>query len=567
MIHTIRKHSKWLLWIIAGATIFSMVYYIGFNPAHGGGNGYSNVNTNLVGGEIYGQKVTPDLYDKMAKDVDLYFLFSYGEWPSRIPSVTQDELLRQIYIRMMLVEKASQLGIHVSDAQAAQAAANYLHSTRLLHALGVNTESIPFNSFVNQVLAPQGLTADDFENFVRNDLAVEQLQQIYGITGQLITPQEAADEYVRYNREYSAEIIFFSASNYLDRISLSPDDIGQFYTNYMADYRLPDRRQVSYVLFSVTNYLGEALKEIGSSNLDLQVENAYEKYGMRATPDATTPDEARAEIRNIILRQQALGNAVTQADNFAQSVFNVSSSANKAASADDLFTIARQEGLTVKTPVPFSADYGPSEFTAPAAFTSTAFNTLTPDSPLSEPIPSQDGVYVIALEQIMPSEIPPLEQIRTKVADDLRLREATVLAQRVGTNFVRALTLQMASGKSFAAAGIAEGLDPEVLPPFSLNTEELPELDNHATVNQLKEAASTTPVGTASRFVETEDGGFVLYVASRPPIDESKMTADLPQFIEELRERRVQDAFNQWLQIEGGHQLRDTPLAKQMGIR
>jgi hypothetical protein len=335
----------------------------------------------------------------------------------------------------------------------------------------------------------------------------------------------------------------------------------------MADYRLPDRRQVSYVLFSVTNYLGQALQEIGSSNLDFQVENAYEKVGMRAAPQATTPEEAKAEIRRIILRQQALGNAVTQADLFAQTVFNVSSSGNKAASADDLLAIARQQGLTVKTPAPFSADYGPSEFTAPAAFTSTVFNGLTPDSPISEPIPTQDGVYVIALDSVMPSEIPPLEQIRTKVADDLRFREATVLAQRMGTNFVHTLSLQMASGKSFAAAGIAEGLEPEVLPPFSLSTEEVPELGDHAKLNQLKEAAFATPVGTASRFVETEDGGFVLYVASRPPIDESKMTTDLPQFTAELRERRTQEAFSQWYQIEANRQLINTPLRRLMQAR
>jgi parvulin-like peptidyl-prolyl isomerase len=566
MIGTIRKHSKWLLWVIAGLTIASFVLFMGAGPARFNNGGSSGVNTNLVGGKIYGETVTPDLYTKMDNDVKLYYLFGDGEWPDRIPGLTQDELLRNIYVRMMMVEKAKQLGIHVSDTQAAQAAANYLHSPRLLHALGASGESVPFNAFRDQVLAPEGLTADDFENFVRDDLAVEQLQQIFGIPGELVTPQEAAEEYVRANREYSAQIIFFSASNYLDRVSVSPAEVGLFYTNYMADYRLPDRRQVSYVLFSVTNYLGQALKEIGSSNLDFQVQGAYEKYGMKATPDATTPEEAKAEIRKIILKQQALANAVTQADVFAQSVFNVSSTANKPASADDLFAIARQEGLTVKTPAPFSSDYGPSEFTAPAAFTQTAFS-LGPDTPISEPVPTQDGVYVIALKSIMPSEIPPLEEIRSRVADDLRLREATMLAQRVGTNFMRTLNLQMASGKSFAAAGIADGLETEVLPTFSLSTQDLPELGDRATINQLKEAAFSTPVGTASRFAETQDGGFILYVSSRPPIDESKMTAELPQFTAELRERRIQDAFNQWLQLEGGRELRDTPLARLMQAR
>lgn len=565
MIHTIRKHAKWLMWLIAGLTIVSFVVFMGVGPARSGGPGYSGVNTNLIGGEIYGVKVTRELYDAMNNDVALFFLFNYGEWPSQIPSVTQDELLREIYIRMMLTEKSKQLGIHVTDAQAAQMAARMLSSAKLVHALGVNSESVPLNVF-NRVLAQANMDENDFEMFIRNQLAIEQLQQIIGLPGQLITPQEAATEYVRENQEFSAQIIFFSASNYLDQIMVNPEDVRLYYTNYMADYRLPDRRQVSYVLFSVTNYLGQALKEISSSNLDMEVENAYDKYGTNATPGASTPEEAKLDLRKIILRQQALQNAVTQADNFAQSVFNVSNSGNKPASSEDLFTIARQQGLKVETVAPFSADYGPSEFPAPAAFTETAFE-LSPDSPISEPIPSLNGVYVIALDKILPSEIPPLAEIRARVTEDLRLREATVMAQRDGTNFASRLMGQMAAGKSFAAAGVADGLEPEVLPPFSLSTQELPELDDHATIGQLRAAAFTTPVGTASRFVETTDGGFVLYIASRLPIDKSQMAADLPQFTAEFRGRSSMDAFEQWLQTEASRELRDTPLVRQMGAR
>lgn len=566
MIHTIRKHSKWLLYIIAGLTIVSFVVFMGAGPAGRSGRGSTGFNTNIIGGSIYGQTVTPQLYDEMSKDIRLQFLFNYGEWPEQIAEVTQDDLLRQTYIRMMLVEKAHQIGIHVSDAQAAQMAANLLRSPKLLRALNVNASSVPLLSFVNQVLAPKGMDENDLETFARNELTIEQLQQLYGLSGQLITPQEAAAEYVRQNQEFSSQIIFFSASNYLDQITLNPADVGLFYTNYMANYRLPDRVQVSYVLFSVTNYLAEALKQIGGSNVDRQVEGYFEKYQMRATPDAKTPEEAKADFRKIILSQQALQNAITNANVFARTVFNVSASANKPASPNDLSAIARQDGLNVETPAPFASDYGPSEFVAPAAFTQTAFS-LTPDSPISEPLPTQQGVYVIALDQALPSEIPPLDQIHARVAEDLKFREATLLAQRNGTNFVRRLTLQMATGKSFAAAGVAEGLEPQVLPSFSLATQEMPELGGHATVNQLKEVAFTTPIGTPSRFVETDDGGFVLYISSRPPIDESQMSADLPQFTAQLRQQRSQDAFNQWLQMEGSRELAGTPLMRRMQSR
>jgi SurA N-terminal domain len=565
MIVMMRKHAKWLLWLVAGATILSLLFFMGSGGMRGGG-GTGGYNTNLISGTIYGESVTPELYGKMNNDVKLWFLFNYGVWPDHDPSITPETIEQQTYVRMMLVKKAKQMGVHVSEEQVEQAAANYLRSEGLQRALGLHNQDIPFNTFVQQVLAPQNLDAADFENFVRDDLAVEQLQLTFGLSGSMVTPLEATNAYVRENQEYSAQVVFFSATNFLHDINVSPEEAGDYYTNYMADYRLPDRVQVSTVFFSLTNYLGEAFKELGKTNLDLQVQANFDKYGMQAVPDAKTPEEAKDTIRQFLLRHQALNDAATQANIFAQSVFNVSSSQNKPASPEDLLTVARQKGLAVENPAPFSADYGPSEFTAPAAFTRTAFQ-LTPDSPISEPIGASDGIFVIALRGNLPSEIPPLDQIQPRVTEDLRLREAIMLAQRAGTNFVRRLPIQMAAGKSFAAVAFADGLDPQVLPPFAMSTQEIPELGDHATVNQLKSAVFGTTVGTSSGFKPTDDGGFVLFVESRLPLDGEKMAAELPQFTAELRNRRAQQAFNDWIQHEASRELRNTALGRQMGTR
>ncbi len=410
MIGTIRKHSKWLLWIIAGATIFSFVYFMGSGPARqGGGGGRVVVDTNIVNGSIYGKKVTMDDYERLRTVMlNLYFLFNYGVWADRDPNVTQQSLQQEIYIRLMMYQKAKALGIHVNDSQVAQAAAAHLRSPQLLRALGAgNQSSVPFSVFVSQVLVPAGLTGADFENYVRDDLAINELQLTYGLPGLLITPQEAATEYMRQYQELSAQIVFFSASNFLSHVSITPQDVGFYYTNYMANYRLPDRVQVSYVEFSASNYLGRAEKEL--TNLDAQVTAIFARYGMQATPDAKTPNEAKAEIRKeLVLLKQGLGDAAEQASDFAQVVFNVSSSANKPASASDLYSVASQTGLRIETPAPFSAEYGPEDFAAPAAFTRQAFE-LSTGSPLAEPVAGPDGVYASwrRLDTNLPTEIPP----------------------------------------------------------------------------------------------------------------------------------------------------------------
>ena len=95
---------------------------------------------------------------------------------------------------------------------------------------------------------------------------------------------------------------------------------------------------------------------------------------------------------------------------------------------ENLATVAKQKGLTVHLTAPFSQEYGPAEFTAPEAFTKAAFG-LTPDEPLAGPIVGRDAIYVIALAKQLPSEIPPLDQIRDRVTRDYQLHEGTLLAQ------------------------------------------------------------------------------------------------------------------------------------------
>ncbi|HVU27596.1 MAG TPA: peptidylprolyl isomerase [Verrucomicrobiae bacterium] len=548
MIGTIRKHSKWLWVVIATVTIISFLGWSAYVRTNNGGPAASN---DL--GSIYGKKVSPQAFDEMRNEVYLFYLFNTGEWPDKNPNISKSDLERQIYIRLMLAQKAETLGIHVSDDAVVNAA------TAILHSFGRNGQTVELSEFAQRVLKPQGLTLEDFENFVRLDLITEQMQRTMGLTGDLITPQEAATIYQRENQELSTEIVNFSASNYLSQVTATPAAVAQFYTNYLAEYRLPDRVQVNYVEFSLSNYLAESKAEWAKTNLDEQVEAVYRQYGAQAFPEEKTPEAAKAKIRETLIEQRALAKARDEANEFATTVFNLNPNNPK---PEDLATVAKQKGSVVKTTAPFDSQYGPQEFAAPEGFTTAAFK-LTSDIPFSSPIIGHDAVYVIALAKQLPSEIPSLDQIRSRVTEDFKLREATMLAQSAGTNFAHTLTNQLAAGKTFANACIAAGLKPQILEPFSLNTRELPNFSGRAELNQIKQVAFTTSVGHASDFAETEDGGFILFVQSKLPLDEAKMKADLPQFTESLRRSRQFEQFNQWLMLEANRALKDTPIFRQ----
>ncbi len=546
MIGTIRKHSKWLWWIIAGLTIIS---FIGWNIAPANRNG--GVGGNGVYGTLYGHKITQQEYINARNEFYLFYWIRNRDWPDRNPNIKEQDLEEQIYLRLMLTQKADALGIYVGDKAAADAA------SEMLLSLGRNGQSVPFQAFVKQVLTQKGLTADDFERFARNDVVIQQLIQTLGLTGSLITPQEAAAAYQREHQEVSAQIVFLSASNFVSQAAVTPAVVAQFYTNYLAQYRLPDRVQVNYVEFNLTNFLAQAKAEWAKTNLEENVNATFQQYGMGEFPDAKTPDEAKAKIREARIRERALADARAQANDFATAVFNLNP-----LRADNLATAAKQKGLTVRLTAPFASLYGPDEFTAPPAFTKAAF-ALTSEDPLAGPILGPTGVYVIALAKQLPSEIPSLDQIRDRVTLDYRTMQATMIAQRVGTNVAPALAGQLMAGHSFASACIAAGLQPETLPPFSLSTQELPELGDRLKLNEFLRIVANIPAGHASPFLETEDGGFIVYVQSRLPVDQTAMSADLPQFTARLRGARETEVFNQWIQTEANRQLRNTPAFRQ----
>jgi hypothetical protein len=428
----------------------------------------------------------------------------------------------------------------------------------LLRSLGRNGQPVAMDKFAEQVLAPEGLGVADLQNFLRDELVVQQMIQVLGLSGALVTPAEVSQLYDREHQEVSAQAVFFAASNYLAQVSITPAAIAQFYTNNLAAYRLPDRVQVSYVFFNVTNFLASAKAEWEKTNFTEYVNSVYAQYGASQFPDAKTPDEAKAKIRDLVVRDRALKDARQQANDFANAVF-----AMTPAKPENLANYAKQKGFSAGVTAPFAANYGPAEFTAPAAFTKAAFQ-LSADEPFAGPIVAADGVYVLALANQLPSAIPSLEQISGRVTQDFHDTEAVALAQRAGTNFFFNAAVQMAAGSSFAKAAVMGGQVPQALPAFSLSTQDLPELGDRASLGQLKQAAFTTAPGHVSKFQPTGDGGFVLFVQQLLPVDAAKKIADLPQFMGQVRRARQNEAFNLWLQGEANRELRNTPFFAKM---
>jgi hypothetical protein len=544
MFGTIRKHQTWLWAVIIAVIIVSFVFF--FSP-------YAKMNDsrrNMDYGRINGQKVTEDQFANAWKETGLQFFFQHGAFPGDDAKKNGFRQEEQAYQWLLLLQKAEQAGIRVKPEEVAHVAQVMLAP---FQRQGITSPDI----FIKQVLQPRNMQVGDFERFVRHYLMVQELIGVAGLSGKLVTPEEAKGLYEREHQDMATQIVFFNASNHLASVTATPEAIQSFYTNRLAYYRLPDRVQVSYVSFPISNYFAQAEAELMKTNFNDMVNAAFARIGTNYTRLASTPDEAKAKIREEMIKEAATVRAYRAASTFATPLYDMDP-----AKASNLALVAGSNGLRVQVSAPFDRETGPQNLEVGLDFVQKAFSRNETD-PFAGPIRGQNAVYVIALDKRLPSEIPPLDQIRTRVTEDFKTYQAITQARTEGAAFYSTLTNEMAKGRTFAAVCLGAKLKPISLPPFSLSTQDVPEVDGRVSMNQLKQMAFSTPVGKASVFQPTPEGGFILYVNSKLPMDIARMNEELPAFIGRVRANRENDAFQQWLRSESQKGLRDVPMLQQ----
>lgn len=544
MFGTIRKHQSWLWFIIIGVMILTMITWT--NQLGKSGNERAGGNF----GVIDGHTVTESDYKDARNEAMLMYLLRNRQWPETRTNFNE---VQETYYQLFFTRKLQEYNIS-TDKDAVARFANLI-----LQEFG-NGQPMPLEAFVDQQLKPHGMTAEDFERFSEHYLSLRQLESVVGLSGKLITPDEIKSLYVHEYQPLAVDAVFFSASNYLARVATpSQAELERFYTNEQANYRLPDQMQVSYVFFNVTNFMPEAKQQIGVTNLNRMTDEALVRIGSNTVRYGKTPEEVRAKISEILVQDTAISNAYRKAVEFQNNLPK-----KDKLTVEDLAALAREKGMPFKTSKPFDDTYGPSDMNLGPNYPVSALFNLTAEDPfVGQPIPGLDGVYIVAFDKSIPSHIPPLAEIHSRVAEDYKLSHAMEMAQINGRIFGQTVTNQMAQGKSFEAAATAAKVEAIKVPPFSLNTDMVPDVEDRVDLGMFKQVAFGTPVGKTSEFIPTREGGFVIYVKEKLPVDETKMKTDLQQFANIVRQRRQVEAFDLWLRRETSVSLANIPMLQQ----
>ena len=264
MFGTIRKHQNWLWLIIIAVIIVSFVIF--FSPdAKWSGSRRAAGAFNV--GSINGRPIGRDEFMEAYAEAKLNEFFrNNGKWPGTEEG-SQQGLQRNAVYRVFLVKKLREMGIEVSETAVARVAHDRIGN-------------YPLASFEKDHLQQGGVTLADFERFIRHETGIQQLIGVTALSAKLLNPAEAEILYRKENQELATELAVFSSSNYLDKVTVTPATVSQFYSNRLALYRLPERIQVSYVAFTASNFLAEADKQVAqNTNFNALVDELYLKQG------------------------------------------------------------------------------------------------------------------------------------------------------------------------------------------------------------------------------------------------------------------------------------------------
>ncbi len=542
MFQDIRRHQKWLWVVISSAVIISFVVY--FNPNQQFAN---NGDGSTTVGTIYGTPLERSDYLAAYREAELRYLFSYGEWPGR------DEVSRQMRPveretrnRLVLIRKLSDYNIKVPDAAAA---------AWITEAFAGKENKVfrkeDLDLFVKNNLTPRGMQAEDFFRFARNEVGIQHLINVAGLAGRLVTPQEAELTYRLENEQLETQVALFALSNQLAKVKIDATALAVFYTNQAANYRIPERAQVSYVTFGGSNYLAQADQKMAQdTNLNQMIDQVYLQRGtnfyMGTNGLALDAAAAKTKIKSELRNRFGLIEARRLATEFASQLLDM----NEKKDVSNLEKLAESKGLLVLKSEAFSQDSSPRGMKVPAKFATTVFQ-LTPDEPfIEEPVVGEDAVFVVGLKARFPSELLVFDVIKTRVTEDYRRSQAQTLIRTAGTTFAAAVTNGLAQGKSFQDLCKQHDATWVKVSPFSQSTRTVPELDFRNDLSLVKNAAFPLGTNQVSTFTSSRDGGFVVHLVKRLPAAEVMVKAELPGHLATMRKSRQQEAFYDWLQKE-----------------
>jgi peptidyl-prolyl cis-trans isomerase D len=495
MMKFLRSQSQTVLVVVLGVIGLGFLFYGNAGNLLTSAGGHTSNDFGRIDGEDLS---VADLYDAVRNTRNSLAVSGQSEKLRQPGAAVQ--IAEEAWRQLLLLHEADHLHIVISDKELV----DYIHSLPVFQKDGVYSPEI-YESRMKELgtilhVQPEAgvdiiaSTKAIFETVLRNDLRTEAVSKALFSSIRSST-HDVSTQYEKFYGPAAVSFVSFDPKSFVATAQVTPAEIEAEYKANPTNpaYRTKEKRKVDYVLFLLP-------------------------------PDqAKLPDAQKTSAKN------ALGE---KALDFALAFQPEPSATGETAPPPDFLTEAKKRGLTPATTDFFTADTPPANVPPSPAFNSAAFS-LAKDNTISRVVELDNGVAVLHLVEIQPSELRPLDEVKADIQKQLQQTKGLETARNTAKVTSEALQSAAAKGTDFKAAAEGMKLKVETLPAFvpikAPQTDQRLQTIAYA-VTSLKPGQVSDPVS-----VQSDNTILVLHLDSRAQAD----PAGLAEF--ETRFRDSQD--------------------------
>jgi peptidyl-prolyl cis-trans isomerase D len=429
MMKFLRSQSQTVLVVVLGVIGLGFLFY--GNSGNFLTTGSGHVSNDF--GRIDGEDLTvAELTDAVRNTRDAIAI--HGESDKLRQPGASDQVAEEAWRQLLLLREADRLHIVISD----QELIDYIRSQSVFQKDGAYSPEVYEKMMAElgnilHVSADAGVdpianTKAIFETVLRNDLRIEAVRKAL-FSGVRNSARDVSAQFEKYYGPVTVSLVTFDPKSFVAAAQVTPAEIEAEYKAHPENpaYRTTEKRKVDYVLFLLT-------------------------------PDQTKLPDAKKAAAKDALGQKALDFALALQP-------EPSASGENAPPPPDFLAEANKLGLAPATTDFFAADTPPANVPPSPAFNTAAFS-LTKDNPVSQVVELDNGVAVLHLAEIQPSDLRPLEEVKADIQKQLQQTKGQQTAQITAQIMAKTLQGAVAKGADFKTAAAGMKLKVETLPSF-----------------------------------------------------------------------------------------------------
>jgi hypothetical protein len=489
MMKLLRRHKDWLMIVIAILAI-PFIFYFVKTPDYGA------IRADQFA-RIYDRNVSTLEAQQIARLLNLAQALGMSDFVGTMTAgagFNQNQAAIQFIVNLLVLRhEADRLGLRPSSSEIADV-------VRKLPAFQGDSgfDINKFNDLVQNGLAPLGLSEEHIEQLVRDQISLNEIQDLLA-AGVSLPKSELDENFQRGYDKLYVSVIRFRSADFDKEIKINDEDVQKYYEAHKSELKAGEKRKVEFVQLTMTE---EEKKLTGKERIE-----ALQKLADRAT-----------DFTQALLQKDA-----------------------------DFKQAAAKSQLPVHETGEFTATEPDPQLKVDPQLGAAAFK-LSAQEPNSDPVQAADGFYILHLIGTTEARPLTLEEAKPKIVEALKKTRSRELMSTKGAEVAQQLREEKQSGQPLEAAIQKAGVKPEKLPPFSLIEEEQQKSDAKEQKSQpselvaVKNAVGLLKAGDVSDLVPSGTDGFIAILEKRDtPADANagEKKAAFEKIILENKERLV----------------------------